>query len=501
MISPKKKDEITHIGEYAFKRNDILGEGTYGIVYEGNVIKSPEKRVAIKVINLAKFSSDQQNILIKMTELEIQSQLSVEHPYALHLIEAKKSVNNLYLISELCDCTLEDVIGKISMKQIFKYFSQIIEGMIYINKKYVIHRDLKPGNILIKDGNIKIGDYGFARYTEDPFKKYEMSFNIGSPLYMAPEIYNRLPYSSKCDVWSVGVALYQSIYNYTPWIGSSVKELFENVANLPLIVPIKPVINEKIIDLITKMLAIKEDNRISFEDIAKHTVMSEGFGDDEPPLYFAYLTNQAEFFNELKNEIYENKKIFKKSRALRRQLVLILKKYETALFKQILSLIKNGDVIDLNNKFLLKEDLDKYKAKYKNLYSIAKDEFKDLLEVYESKKSKFHKNFNEFVFNENFEISKEFEKEYEIILDEFLEKIREKFNPDMKTIINDKSFKEIELIIYLKIFEIRSLAYLNKFFVFEEKNLYKNPFRNFDVMLKRLEKKYLVEQIFMKIIP
>ncbi len=75
----------------------------------------------------------------------------------------------------------------------------------------IIHRDIKPDNILIKNGIIKISDFGFSRYAI--FEGQENFTNgIGTPLYMSPQLLNNSKYTSKCDVWSVGVVLYQMLY-------------------------------------------------------------------------------------------------------------------------------------------------------------------------------------------------------------------------------------------------------------------------------------------------
>ena len=267
------------IGSYSYNQVDFLGKGSFGEVYEGIC---PEGKVAIKKINYSRFREKDQVILKELTEKEIKSQIIVEHPNTLRLIDVLKDKYNLYLVTELCDCTLEKQIGIISMKQIFIYFKQIIETMIYINNQNVIHRDLKPGNILLKDGQIKIGDYGFARFVEDPTKKNIMTFEVGSPLYKSPELHLQKPYSFKCDVWSIGIILYEMIYGgNVPWTGKSVKDLVNNILNNPLKFPDKPEINVNIKDLLTKMLSICEDFRISFIDILKHEALNQDILDQE----------------------------------------------------------------------------------------------------------------------------------------------------------------------------------------------------------------------------
>lgn len=75
----------------------------------------------------------------------------------------------------------------------------------------IIHRDLKPANILIsKEDVFKITDFGFARMVEKT--DYLMTSLVGTPLYMSPQILKRQMYTSKCDVWSIGLIFYELIY-------------------------------------------------------------------------------------------------------------------------------------------------------------------------------------------------------------------------------------------------------------------------------------------------
>lgn len=86
---------------------------------------------------------------------------------------------------------------------------QIANGYKVLHEKGILHRDLKPANILIKDDFYKIADFGFAKYYKgDQAEERIHETLVGSPIYMCPQILNGLAYSTKCDVWSVGVIIY-----------------------------------------------------------------------------------------------------------------------------------------------------------------------------------------------------------------------------------------------------------------------------------------------------
>jgi serine/threonine-protein kinase ULK/ATG1 len=86
---------------------------------------------------------------------------------------------------------------------------QIVAGYLNFAKKNIIHRDLKPANILMCDGQLKIADFGFAIKVCDAAKSNK--YNVGSPLYMAPESLRRNEYTLKTDIWSLGIIFYEML--------------------------------------------------------------------------------------------------------------------------------------------------------------------------------------------------------------------------------------------------------------------------------------------------
>lgn len=93
---------------------------------------------------------------------------------------------------------------------------QLLSGFCELVKQKIIHRDLKPANILIHEGVYKIGDFGFAKYV-DNFGTQMLKSCVGSPIYMAPQILQRTQYTTKCDIWSLGIIFFQMIHGYPPW--------------------------------------------------------------------------------------------------------------------------------------------------------------------------------------------------------------------------------------------------------------------------------------------
>ena len=109
---------------------------------------------------------------------------------------------------------------------------QIIIGYSNMHKSSIIHRDLKPANIFLKNGEIKIADFGFAMKSVDG-KKY-CSYNVGSPIYMPPEALNENKYSFKSDIWAIGVIFFEMLTGKTPWKAKTEKELGRMLNSVPI---------------------------------------------------------------------------------------------------------------------------------------------------------------------------------------------------------------------------------------------------------------------------
>ena len=85
-----------------------------------------------------------------------------------------------------------------------------------MQEKEIVHRDLKPANLLItEESMLKIADFGFGIKAHELTKSNK--YNVGSPLYMAPESLKKNEYSYKSDIWALGIIFYEMLLNDTPW--------------------------------------------------------------------------------------------------------------------------------------------------------------------------------------------------------------------------------------------------------------------------------------------
>ena len=106
--------------------------------------------------------------------------------------------------------------NRIPEDEALQIISQLISGTMHIHTKGVIHRDLKPQNILIKNKIFKIIDFGFCEVNDC---KIQQPYNVGAPLYMIPEAYKFSKYSIKSDSWALGIIFLEMLLGELPFRG------------------------------------------------------------------------------------------------------------------------------------------------------------------------------------------------------------------------------------------------------------------------------------------
>ena len=246
-----------------YQKISQIGKGSFSVVFKALNNKTNEY-VAIKVISVEFMNNFSERLT---DELNIIKKLDNEN--ILKFKEIYKSKNNIYIISEICDYSLSKIIlDHLSEKEIYDIFKQIINGMKYLYSKNILHRDIKPDNILIKNGIIKIADFGFAKEADK--KNTLMETLCGSPLYMSPELIMNKSYDFKSDIWSLGIVLYQLMYKKHPF--GNVKNIVNLLNNFNTVTKIQydETYSKELIDLVSNMLIKNPLHRISWENIFSH---------------------------------------------------------------------------------------------------------------------------------------------------------------------------------------------------------------------------------------
>lgn len=245
-----------------------IGYGSFSILYKGFNYKLL-KYIAVKQINKIPDK--------KYLENEVNLMKELNHQNVLRLYDVYTEKNQVYLVIDYCCSDLKKYILTKENKYDRKYFIEILDGMSYINKKNIIHRDIKPQNILIKNNTIKICDFGMSK----TYHKYELlSTFCGSPLYMAPEIIKNRKYNNLSDIWSLGVVLYELINKNHPYLCQDKDILWDLIKNDLLDINFNNIDNEIYRSIISNMLSINVDKRMTWEDIYDMEINYEDIDDE-----------------------------------------------------------------------------------------------------------------------------------------------------------------------------------------------------------------------------
>ena len=267
------------IGQYILLLSEILGAGENGKVFKGCKKADPSKEVAIKMIPFS-MSEDELEKLKVLLERHFEVMQTLDHPSIIKVIDITVTKRNFYLVTELCnEGDLEGRKKDLTVGEALLVVKQIAEAMSYANKvEKVMHKHLKPANILIHNGQVKIADLGLAKVVDDPIFECRCVKMIGFPIYMSPQVYNCETYCTKCDVWSLGILLYEMLFKKIPWYGHNAYDLFKNIKTQPLnLVPdenskLFNELDEDIKELLAFMLEKNEDKRFDFEEVLAHAV-------------------------------------------------------------------------------------------------------------------------------------------------------------------------------------------------------------------------------------
>jgi len=273
-----------------------LGEGTYGVVYKA------KDNVTGQIVALKKIRLEAEDEGVPSTAIrEISLLKELPHPNIVTLYNVVHEDNKLYLVFEYLDQDLKkymDMCGKNLHHMLVKsYLQQLIKGIAHCHSHRVLHRDLKPQNLLIdKKGVLKLADFGLARAFGVPVRTY--THEVVTLWYRAPEILlGGKQYSTPVDVWSIGCIFAEMVtrsplfpgdseidqlFRIFRCLGTPNEEMWPNVSQFPDYkttfpqwspVPLKTVVeglDELGLDLLSKMLIYEPSKRISARDALRH---------------------------------------------------------------------------------------------------------------------------------------------------------------------------------------------------------------------------------------
>lgn len=205
------------VGHYQYCESDELGRGSFSRVYlgAGVGVGREHDKVAIKVMELPKSDGKTKHLL---REIELMRHL--KHRNIVRLIDVKYEKYGhtglrIFIVMEYCSKgDMSSLPRPMSEEDCKHYFRGIFSGLRYLKKRQIVHRDIKPQNILLTENNeVKIADFTFSKQIEE---NELLQTQCGTPLFISPDVMFGKPYTDKSDLYSCGVMLYSFLYGTHP---------------------------------------------------------------------------------------------------------------------------------------------------------------------------------------------------------------------------------------------------------------------------------------------
>ena len=272
----------------------IIGKGSFGQVYltsktGTNKLFATKKMPKTMVL---------QPKVKKYFNNEIHILENIDHPYIIKLYEIKQTINNYFLIFDFCNGgDLNHCLEKYKKKNkkpftqeiVQHLMNQIVNGLQYLHNSKILHRDIKSDNILVHfkskedlqnlnllNADIKIIDFGFARYLEDDSLAQSV---LGSPLYMAPQILRKLKkldnnnsfgYDQKADIWSLGTVCYEMLIGTPPFYAENYDDLLEGIQKGNYSIPNNLKLSKEAVSFLNGMIQYNPQSRLDINALANH---------------------------------------------------------------------------------------------------------------------------------------------------------------------------------------------------------------------------------------
>lgn len=228
---------ISQLGRYEVLGE--LGQGAMGVVYKA---RDPliDRVVAIKTINLSLALDEKEEYEGRFYQ-EAKAAGRLNHPNIVTIYDVGRSGDVAYIAMEFLEGReLRDIMnerGVLPVDQVLDVVAQIALGLAYAHEHGIVHRDVKPSNImLVRDGHAKITDFGIARMASSAVRT-QTGMVLGSPKYMSPEQVMGKDIDQRSDIFSLGVMLYEMLTGQAPFDGENVNAIMYQTLN---VVPVPP---------------------------------------------------------------------------------------------------------------------------------------------------------------------------------------------------------------------------------------------------------------------
>lgn len=250
-----------------FQLLKFLGKGTFGAVYQARR-EADSKIYAIKKVDTRRMTAKERAEAVN----EIRVLASVAGEHVITFYEAFVADDVLYIVTEYAGNG--DLLGFLKNKKraghlpeatVWSFFIQMLLGTKTMHENNILHRDLKAANVFLCSNTfLKLGDLGVAKVLKHD--QALASTQVGTPYYVAPEVWRNKPYNSKCDVWSLGCLLYELCTFRPPFEAESMEGLARKVMKGKY-EQIPSFYSQALRTTLAKLLVIEPKQRASVEEL------------------------------------------------------------------------------------------------------------------------------------------------------------------------------------------------------------------------------------------
>ena len=308
---------------------EVVGQGGAGIVFRAKPIPNHKPAegfevVAVKLIRAEIMASPQ---AVKRFEKEARLQAEVDSPYVTRCLEFGREQGTYFIVSEFVDgAGLNEVVNQLSSlpdSQSLRVIADVLKALTAMHLSGVIHRDIKPGNIIAKFHQCKKGtepfsfdnfeiakltDFGLARHIEqsESLAMTRQKTLLGTPLYMAPEQhFESRAVDARADIYSVGVTLYQMLSGRLPFESSEIMELAEmhRVERPKPLTLIRQGTSEAVNNVVLK--ALEKDPNLRYQNAFEMLADVQRILDHQPTSIRLYPETPDAFHAAVKNYDFE----------------------------------------------------------------------------------------------------------------------------------------------------------------------------------------------------
>jgi serine/threonine protein kinase len=216
-----------------------VGRGSMGTVYSAHD-PFADKIVAIKLAHPQYVSEKETGERFKKLFFnEAQAAGILDHPSILNIHDADVDGENCYLVMEYIHnaktldryCKTESLLF---IREVVGIIYKIAKALDYAHRQGIIHRDIKPNNILETESlEIKIADFSIAMIIREDFMETQFHGFLGSPLYMSPEQINEWQISTNTDIFSLGIIMYEMLTGYHPFKADNLNAISKKITSGP----------------------------------------------------------------------------------------------------------------------------------------------------------------------------------------------------------------------------------------------------------------------------